>query len=241
MECVVVHAARIGNGIFATRRFRAGETVFRVRGTVVHYTEVNRRGGTYQDNTFRFGRETYLSPEGEIGDFLNHSCAPNAKVEKRGRRLFVVAIRMIPVDTEVVIDYSTILAGDDTWTMRCRCGMPECRFNISAFTQLPVRLQDSYRRRRIVPEYILRLSPYFIYILRCADDSFYTGITTDVIRRFEEHVSGAGAAYTRTHKPRAIVYTEEAVDRSAALKREAQLKKLTKTQKSAIIARYAHR
>ncbi len=65
---------------------------------------------------------------------------------------------------------------------------------------------------------------YCVYILECEDGSLYTGITTDMQRRFQEHQDGAGAAYTRAHKPVRIVYTEEHPDRSSASKREAEIK-----------------
>ncbi len=77
--------------------------------------------------------------------------------------------------------------------------------------------------------------PYFIYILRCADDTLYTGIATDVTRRFEEHRLGLGAKYTRAHKPVRVVYQEKIGSRSDAQKREAAIKKLTRIKKLAMI------
>ncbi len=76
---------------------------------------------------------------------------------------------------------------------------------------------------------------YFVYILKCGDKSLYTGITTDLKRRFEEHKSGAGGHYTRAKKVVKIVYTEEQPNRSAALKRETEIKRLTREQKLALI------
>ena len=73
-------------------------------------------------------------------------------------------------------------------------------------------------------------------MLVCEDDSFYLGTTDDVNRRFAAHVAGKGARYTRSHKPVSVVYQEEVVDKSAALKREAELKKLTHAQKSTLIS-----
>lgn len=72
-------------------------------------------------------------------------------------------------------------------------------------------------------------------MLLCQDGSFYLGSTNDVGRRFAMHMSGKGASYTRSHKPIKVVYTEELVDKSAALKREAQLKKITHRQKEMLI------
>lgn len=72
---------------------------------------------------------------------------------------------------------------------------------------------------------------YFLYILQCSDKSLYTGITTDVKRRFEEHKSGKGGHYTRAHRVVKIVYTEQQKNRSEASKREAEIKKWTRKQK----------
>ncbi len=72
---------------------------------------------------------------------------------------------------------------------------------------------------------------YFLYILQCSDKSLYTGITTNVKRRFEEHKAGKGGHYTSAHRVVKIVYTEEHKDRSSASKREAEIKKWTRKQK----------
>ncbi len=67
---------------------------------------------------------------------------------------------------------------------------------------------------------------YFVYILKCADDTLYTGIATELKRRIEEHNgSGKGAKYTRIRRPVSLVYSEEYPDRSAASKREYEIKK----------------
>ena len=77
--------------------------------------------------------------------------------------------------------------------------------------------------------------PWYVYILRCADGSFYTGSTTDVARRFARHQSGKGAKYTRSHPPVEVAYWEAATDKSAAFSREAAIKSLTHRQKLALI------
>jgi len=77
---------------------------------------------------------------------------------------------------------------------------------------------------------------YFLYILRCSDDTLYTGITTDIQRRLEEHNSSAkGAKYTRSRRPVALIYTEEFEDRSSASKREYIIKRLSRAKKLALI------
>ena len=78
-------------------------------------------------------------------------------------------------------------------------------------------------------------SQWYLYILRCGDGSLYTGITTDIDRRMEEHRSGKGAKYTRGRGPLTLVYTETAASKSEALKREHAIKQLSRGEKLALI------
>ena len=70
-----------------------------------------------------------------------------------------------------------------------------------------------------------------LYMLRCGDGTLYTGISTDVERRLEEHRSGKGAKYTRSRGPLELVYWEECGDKSTALKRECEIKALPRAEK----------
>jgi putative endonuclease len=76
---------------------------------------------------------------------------------------------------------------------------------------------------------------YFVYLLSCADKTIYTGITTDVRRRFSEHKKGAGGHYTRSRKPVKILYTEKYPNRSSASKREAAIKRMPRAEKLKLI------
>ncbi len=73
-------------------------------------------------------------------------------------------------------------------------------------------------------------------MILCCDQSLYTGITTDIQRRFAEHASGRGAKYFRGRQPRRLVYLEAATDRSSASRRELQLKKLPRAAKQRLSA-----
>ena len=81
-------------------------------------------------------------------------------------------------------------------------------------------------------------SHWYVYILRCADDSLYTGITSDLTRRIDEHNSSKALAakYTRSRRPVKLVYQERYASKSDALKREHLIKQLSKKQKEALIA-----
>ena len=78
----------------------------------------------------------------------------------------------------------------------------------------------------------------WVYILQCSDGSYYTGWTTDVLKRYQNHCSGKGARYTRSHPPVAIVYRQQCSDRSEAMKREAAIKKLSRREKEKLICEY---
>ena len=76
---------------------------------------------------------------------------------------------------------------------------------------------------------------WHVYILRCHDGTLYTGATNDLVRRLERHRAGRGARYTRSRLPVKLVYLEPSRDRSAALRREAALKRFTRRDKLALI------
>jgi putative endonuclease len=80
-------------------------------------------------------------------------------------------------------------------------------------------------------------TPWHVYIVRCADASLYTGIAKDLTARVSEHNAGGGAKYTRSRLPVELVYNEEACDRSAALRREAAIKRLSTEKKRELITR----
>ena len=81
------------------------------------------------------------------------------------------------------------------------------------------------------------MSAYFVYMLRCRGDVCYTGLTTDVVRRYRLHASGKGAKFTRSHPPESIAAVWQCGDKAAAAKVEYAIKKhLTRAGKEALIA-----
>ena len=82
----------------------------------------------------------------------------------------------------------------------------------------------------------LKMSEWFVYMLRCSDNSLYTGITTDLARRVDEHNGEKSVTrYTRVRQPVELVYHETSESRSTASQREAQIKKLPKVQKEEML------
>ncbi len=76
---------------------------------------------------------------------------------------------------------------------------------------------------------------FYVYLLRCADGTLYTGYTDDPVRRTKVHNAGKGAKYTRARLPVKLVYQEACPDKSAALRREYEIKQLTRVQKLKLI------
>lgn len=77
---------------------------------------------------------------------------------------------------------------------------------------------------------------YYVYLLRCCDQSLYCGYTTDLQQRLQTHNRGEGAKYTKSRLPVTLVYHEEFEEKSAALRRECAIKRLTRQEKLALIA-----
>jgi predicted GIY-YIG superfamily endonuclease len=82
---------------------------------------------------------------------------------------------------------------------------------------------------------------WFVYILRCADGTFYTGITRDVGRRCRQHNEGTASRYTWSRRPVRLVYQERQADQSAALRREVGIRAMSHREKEAIIRRARRR
>jgi len=82
------------------------------------------------------------------------------------------------------------------------------------------------------------LETYWVYILKCSDGSLYTGCTIDLTRRLEAHLSGKASKYTRSRLPVTLEHAEKAANRGSALKREAQIKKLTRSEKLSLCRSY---
>ena len=158
-KSLTVGPVRNGHGIVAAQPFRQGMVIVEIKGKIVtadevwRYWEIDSRLG---ENCFRYDEDHYLDPNGEIGQYANHSCNPNAGIVKQGRRLILRAIAPIAAGEEVTHDYSTLLGADDVWTMRCNCGVSNCRRVVRNIGKLPAATVRNYQRLGIVPDFILR-------------------------------------------------------------------------------------
>ncbi|WP_207735933.1 GIY-YIG nuclease family protein [Eubacterium sp. 1001713B170207_170306_E7] len=90
----------------------------------------------------------------------------------------------------------------------------------------------------IVKDGILFMDKHYVYILKCKDNSLYTGWTTDIEKRLKAHNSGKGAKYTKGRNPVELVYKEVFDNKGDALRREAAIKNLTRKQKLELIKKF---
>ena len=110
------------------------------------------------------------------------------------------------------------------------------QLNIDSMNEIDDGNYSSNSNNSLSREKILNnVANYHIYILRCSDSSYYTGYTSDLQRRLQQHQNGTGCTYTKTRTPVELVYTEELPDKPSALKREKQIKKLTIFDKEKLI------
>jgi len=91
-------------------------------------------------------------------------------------------------------------------------------------------------KKSISEDAIPSYKSHFVYMLSCADNSLYTGYTTELVRRIRMHNEGKGAKYTRGRGPVELLYWEEGTDRSWGLKREEAIKRLPRPKKEELIA-----
>jgi len=154
---LTVRPVRNGQGIVALKTFRQNAVICEIKGKIVsaeavwRYWEIDPR---LAENCFRYDADHYLDPDGEIGQYANHSCNPNAGIVKKGRRLLLKAISSIAPGEEVTHDYATLLGADDVWKMRCNCGAANCRRLVRNVSVLPVAVVGKYRQLGIIPEFI---------------------------------------------------------------------------------------
>ena len=159
---LAVRPVRNGLGIVALKRFRPGDVVCEIRGRIATARTLWLYWDTEPlraENCFRYDAGRYLDPEGQIGRYANHSCAPNTGIIKREQKLFLVALVTIPRGQEVTHDYSTLLGADDVWRMRCNCGEAGCRGVVRNIRSLSMARRHDYLSAGILPAYILATLP----------------------------------------------------------------------------------
>ena len=152
---LIIAQTRNGYGVLAGRNFAAGEIICEFRGQLYSRAELPQPYDSVDDHYVQIGDNLYMGPSGEVDDFFNHSCDPNAGLRIDGQKVWLIAIKNIAQGEEITWDYSTTM-DEDEWEMECNCGSELCRGKVRDFKYLPTEIQRKYLNLGIVPEYIVK-------------------------------------------------------------------------------------
>ncbi len=146
--------------VFTNLFIGGGELICEVLWDLLTTEELEQDGifSELSANSYRYDQNYYISPWENITNYINHSCAPNSYIEKVDWELIVRALTDIKPLSEVLIDYSTIMAPDDPRTMNCNCDNDNCRNIVLSYDKLPIQLQIYYKDQKIIPDYILAIT-----------------------------------------------------------------------------------
>lgn len=133
------HSGIQGYGLFARKDIKKGEIVFIAKGKMVKLDVKTKEDAMQNPNMIGVGKDTWLEPSLLWGDYINHSCDPNAGI--KGSVTFV-ALKDIKKGEEITFDYS--ISEDSLWEMPCHCGAKNCRKIIKGIRHLPKETFDKY-------------------------------------------------------------------------------------------------
>lgn len=150
---LTVKNTKNGKGVFADKNFKKDEIIFEFHGKFFTYEELPTPYNEVEDHYVQIDKNLYMGPSGDIDDFFNHSCNPNAGLKPDDGKVFLIAIKNISSGDEITWDYSTTMDEDD-WEMDCKCGSKICRKRIRDFKYLSPDIQKIYLDLGIVPKYI---------------------------------------------------------------------------------------
>ncbi|MDO8508966.1 MAG: SET domain-containing protein [Nanoarchaeota archaeon] len=153
-----------GNGIFASKEIKKGQTIYFLSGELCSLDEIIKKvnnGVEEPSDPLEVENEEYLDLD-ETSRTFNHLCNPNAFIRGRNE---LVALKNITIGEEITFDYSTTMndneekikaAGRTLWTCKCNCGAKNCRGIINQFKTLSKKRQEFYIKNMYVPDFILR-------------------------------------------------------------------------------------
>jgi len=151
---LILGQSKLGKAVFANKDFKKGEEIIEWKGSVLSKEELPLIRTAEDDRFTQIGKDKYIGESGELDDFFNHSCNPNAGLLFE-EKILLIAIKQIKKGDEITWDYSTTMDEDD-WEMDCLCESKNCRKKIRDFKYLPKEIQQKYIKLGIVPKYILK-------------------------------------------------------------------------------------
>ncbi len=159
LDLYISATASCGYGLFAARPFARGSTVVADEDGdyyegVMTLAEALARGHDLSRDLFQIGDDAFLLPNGNIDDFVNHSCHPNTGLRLTPLGYRMIALVDIAAGDELTYDYSTYI-GDTPERLACACGAAGCRGTIGPFRSLPPALQRHYLALDVVGRFAL--------------------------------------------------------------------------------------
>ena len=150
-DSLYIKDSKYGKGVFVSRSFKNGESLFYCDGEVKSFEEVNS-GNCDEGHCIQTAKDKYmLASEKDLLYFINHSCDPNSAYKVENGKAMFAALRNIGNGEELTFDYSTSM-NEDRWELDCVCDSPNCRGRIRDFKYLPENLKKFYLDLEAVPE-----------------------------------------------------------------------------------------
>jgi hypothetical protein len=135
-----------GEGVFTNIQIPANSIILEFGG------ELHDPKKAAGPEVLQVGPNYYLSPSGNIGDNIRHSCNPNCYLHVIGKRAFLYSTYVVEPNTEITFDYSTNSSDTlDTWQMQCNCGAFNCRKVISGLDYLSEQQKEEYKKKGLIP------------------------------------------------------------------------------------------
>lgn len=142
-----------GRGVFAGEMIAKGAVITQMQGKECVWDEVEKlikKGKVRLDDPFQIGEDDFLLLD-RLSLLFNHSCDPNAGINKKRA---LVALRAIRPGEEICYDYSATVCTHSSWTMRCKCGSPLCRKKIGNVLTIPLSVRKKYKAKGLLSAFI---------------------------------------------------------------------------------------
>lgn len=151
-QSLIISQSKFGVGVFTTVDIPANVPIMECTGDILSGTHVPHD----HPALLQIGHDLYLGPSGDASDYINHHCNPNCYLHIVGKRAILFSLYHIKAGSELFFDYSTTSTDElDAWQMKCACGAYNCRKIISGFQHLDVKIQEDYKKRGLVPMFMI--------------------------------------------------------------------------------------
>lgn len=155
MEKLYVEQSKInGRGLFIAKALKKGELIDYVHGDIHVFKDISSDISEMMLDWIGVGRHSWIDTSDSMFRFINHSCDPNVAIVTKRK---VIAIKNIPANTEITMDYSLTEAEED-WYIDCDCGAKQCRRKIGPISSIPRRTFNKYKQ--YIPKNFIRIYEY---------------------------------------------------------------------------------